>query len=486
MRKILLLALVPAFIIAVSSAGAATANPLDSLSRAIEAFIKGPDGRLAPSTIARAQAMLGAAMLADRKNDTRGRDEAVAGAREALASARSLARDFRSKFKDVLALEAAARETLGDKKDPNFEQAEQRLSQLINAFERGDLNKAFKLAESAKEAFKGVLDAGLPALLHQTDAALIQAARKGAKRYAPVTYQAARAWLAAAVAYLDGKNSQWPRHPRKGLRLARAAAETAVTVRKWRHDPGSHERLLLAARRSRIEIAQAVGLDADAGDPTADVEAARIKKRIEALKRRLDGERKARKAAIETLREQHTQELKNALERQRAEITRNCAEQIARLKEAFRVKLQRATFEQRRQQRLRKLFHKDEADILVNLDGSLLIRLKALKFPSGGSTIDPKSFDLLRRVKQGLQLYPGREIVIEGHTDNRGDPKANQKLSLKRAEAVRNFFIASGLQDVRFKTLGYGDAYPIASNDYELGRAMNRRIDIVIKPPTTK
>jgi len=121
-------------------------------------------------------------------------------------------------------------------------------------------------------------------------------------------------------------------------------------------------------------------------------------------------------------------------------------------------------------------------EILVNLDGSLLIRLSALKFAPGKTTISQKYFDLLSRLKTGLEQYPDRKITIEGHTDNKGDAKANQKLSLKRAEVVRDFLTAAGMSNGRLKALGYGEVRPVASNDYERGRAMNRRIDIIIQP----
>jgi outer membrane protein OmpA-like peptidoglycan-associated protein len=159
---------------------------------------------------------------------------------------------------------------------------------------------------------------------------------------------------------------------------------------------------------------------------------------------------------------------------------------MKQLKEAFRAKLERETFETRRLKSLRKLFRKGEVNIMANLDGSVLIRLSALKFAPGKSALDRKYFDLLRRLKQGLELYPDRKIVIEGHTDNQGDARANQRLSLKRAEGVRDFLVASGIPAGRLKALGYGEVRPIASNDYERGRAMNRRIDIIIQPPAKK
>ncbi|HCS12681.1 MAG TPA: hypothetical protein DIW28_02655, partial [Zetaproteobacteria bacterium] len=135
----------------------------------------------------------------------------------------------------------------------------------------------------------------------------------------------------------------------------------------------------------------------------------------------------------------------------------------------------------RRQQKLSELFKKDETEISANVAGSLLLRISALQFGSGATGIDKKYYDLLSRVRNGLDLYPDRKIVIEGHTDNRGEPDVNQRLSLKRAETVRDFLIAAGMDGSRLKALGYGEVRPIASNDYDRGLAMNRRIDIIIQ-----
>jgi outer membrane protein OmpA-like peptidoglycan-associated protein len=156
---------------------------------------------------------------------------------------------------------------------------------------------------------------------------------------------------------------------------------------------------------------------------------------------------------------------------------------VANIKSGFHAKLERETFEKKRQKQIRNLFQKNEAEIITNLDGSLLIRAKKIKFGSSSSKIDGKHFDFLGRIKEALDMYPSRNIVIEGHTDSSGDAKKNRKLSLARAEAVQEFLIAAGMNAERIKALGYGEVKPIATNMYKKGRAMNRRIDIVIQAP---
>jgi len=172
--------------------------------------------------------------------------------------------------------------------------------------------------------------------------------------------------------------------------------------------------------------------------------------------------------------------LQSRLQAQTEEMQQAQHARISDMKEVFRAKLERETFDKKQQARLRSQFQKGDADILVNLDGSLLIRLTGLQFVPAHSKIDDKYQPLLKRLHAALEVYADRNVRIEGHTDNVGDVKPNQQLSLKRAESVRDVLIAAGTDGGRLKALGYGEVRPIASNDFPQGRAMNRRIDIVI------
>jgi len=459
------------------------APSLESVTHGIETFIRSPDSRFAPETTAHAQAVLGAALVADRNHDAKARYDSLQTAEAMLTSAREQAEAFKTKYKDVLALDRAATEASDNIPDSGLDVAKNRLRALVQAFEQGKLNQSASLSTDAKKAFKSVLDSKLPPLLNKTDAALLMASRAGAKRYAPQAYQAAQKWLANALAYTNGLSKHWPRHPAMGLKLAHAAGKMALQVKQWRKHAGSHEKLVMQARRDRLRIARALGMNVDTNDITTNVGISDLLQRINKMKHTLLREREAHKNEIAALKEAHAREMQAKIAALQNEMTRNQVQQVGALKEAFRAKLKRETFETRRQQRLRKLFRKGEVKILVNLDGSLLIRLSALKFAPGKTTIAQKFYDLLSRLKSGLSLYPDRKIAIEGHTDNKGGAKANQKLSLKRAEAVRDFLTAAGMDGGRLKTLGYGEVHPIASNDYERGRAMNRRIDIIIQAP---
>ena len=77
-----------------------------------------------------------------------------------------------------------------------------------------------------------------------------------------------------------------------------------------------------------------------------------------------------------------------------------------------------------------------------------------------------------------MQKYPDFRLEIEGHTDNIGNAIVNQKLSQKRADAIKNYFIGKGIAAARLYSIGYGKEKPIASNKTPTGRSMNRRVEL--------
>jgi len=104
-----------------------------------------------------------------------------------------------------------------------------------------------------------------------------------------------------------------------------------------------------------------------------------------------------------------------------------------------------------------------------------------LTFPSGQAVIQPEYFSLLTKVQEAIKLFPDRHLLIEGHTDSRGNPQTNKRLSEERAQAVREYLIANmNKEREQITAIGYGSAKPVSSNETPEGRALNRRIDIVI------
>ena len=107
-------------------------------------------------------------------------------------------------------------------------------------------------------------------------------------------------------------------------------------------------------------------------------------------------------------------------------------------------------------------------------------RLDKVFFKIGESNLLSESYEQLDGLLKMLKEDPKMKIIVEGHTDNVGDPTQNKRLSLERAFNVREYLISKGIAGSRIQFKGYGDTKPIADNDTEEGRKMNRRVEFVI------
>ena len=86
----------------------------------------------------------------------------------------------------------------------------------------------------------------------------------------------------------------------------------------------------------------------------------------------------------------------------------------------------------------------------------------------------------VQKLADFLNENPDRKLIVEGYTDSTGSDTYNQGLSERRAEAVRRALTRAGVDPQRIQTVGYGEAYPVASNDSASSRAMNRRVEVTI------
>jgi OOP family OmpA-OmpF porin len=131
---------------------------------------------------------------------------------------------------------------------------------------------------------------------------------------------------------------------------------------------------------------------------------------------------------------------------------------------------------------VQNLFSPDEAEVYKK-GNSLVIRLRAIQFPVGKSVIMPDNYPLISKIQQSIRIFGEPDVTIEGHTDSTGSNELNELLSQQRAESVRQYLLANKtLSDGRITAVGYGSSKPLASNETEEGRAVNRRIDVIIKP----
>ena len=158
------------------------------------------------------------------------------------------------------------------------------------------------------------------------------------------------------------------------------------------------------------------------------------------------------------------------LERQRIELEKRSLE--LQQKE---LDLERARQEFEAQQSGRSLS--------MNLSGDVL-------FDYDKAALKPEAEQALKKVAVVLSQFPESKVTVEGYTDSKGTKAANMQLSRERAQAVKDWLVKNGgVLATNISTKGLGEQYPVAPNtnkdgtDNPLGRALNRRVSIIVEKP---
>jgi len=163
--------------------------------------------------------------------------------------------------------------------------------------------------------------------------------------------------------------------------------------------------------------------------------------------------------------DQRTQEAQQARQSaQQAEAKAASAEQQAREEQARSASLASQLADLQAKQTERGIVI-TFSDVLFNTDRADL--------SADGMRVAQKLADILNQDPQGI-------VMVEGFTDSTGTASHNLELSQRRAESVRNALIGMGISDQRIATHGYGQAYPVATNDSAGNRQLNRRVEIVL------
>ncbi len=116
----------------------------------------------------------------------------------------------------------------------------------------------------------------------------------------------------------------------------------------------------------------------------------------------------------------------------------------------------------------------------IKFDPPRHYRLDNVHFDFDKATLRPDSYEQLKELLEYLQRHEDIKIEIAGHTDNVGNDAHNLKLSLDRANTIRNYLIGKGIITSRLIAKGYGATVPVADNTTEEGRQLNRRTEVKI------
>jgi outer membrane protein OmpA-like peptidoglycan-associated protein len=240
--------------------------------------------------------------------------------------------------------------------------------------------------------------------------------------------------------------------------IAYASAQAADQERRLDKLDREHDRILLEASRRDAEQAR---LEAE-------------KQRIQSLAQAEETDRL--RAEADAAREQSAQDI---------EAVRAQAAQTQRLADAQARESQLA----RKEAQLAEATAVDLRARLQNLHATrgaegMQMTLDDIAFAPSQAGLRPEAKASLGKLVAFVNRDTAKTIRIEGHTDGRGNSNANQVLSQRRADAVRDALIAAGVAATRITSVGLGEGQPVDSNDTEEGRARNRRVDVILEDRT--
>ncbi len=117
---------------------------------------------------------------------------------------------------------------------------------------------------------------------------------------------------------------------------------------------------------------------------------------------------------------------------------------------------------------------------LVPIEIGQVVRLNNVFFDFDKWNLRPESFVELDRVVKLLEENPSIEIEMSAHTDSKGSDEYNYTLSDNRAKSVMDYILSKGISSSRIISKGYGESKPVATNDTDDGRQLNRRVEFTI------
>ena len=434
---------------------------------------------LAPEGLKTAELQLSDAYTAARKGIAQ---TARVSANEGL-SAIEKARNDAGTNSDILAevLEARERATKAGAETLYREQLadlDAELARTATLVEMGNLEKAKQRRPDLSKQYSNLelqtLEEGTVA---RAEAAINQARAQNAHKLAPKTFTTAEESLALAISILEADRAE--------TQKAEAAAQRAVIqagrseqigelIRDFERRNFRQEDIVLWYQGQLAMIAAPLNKGLTFTEENKQTVTA-LRQDIAAL---VDDRTKLAEATtiIDQLREQHRQEV--------AELETQFAQEMTATKQQLAGEQLELTLAQQEREerfnRIRALFSEEEATVYRQGD-NVLISAHGFKFPVGSSEIQPQNFGLMDKIIEAVHVFDRPHVDITGHTDNTGSDETNQKLSTLRAESVTKFMHDVGhISAEHIKARGFGESKPVASNSTPEGRALNRRIDVLV------
>lgn len=390
-----------------------------------------------------------------------------------------------------------------------YQKAEEQFVKATGKVEAGDVKGGLKEADKSTPLFDAAeLQAIKVDILGAAEKLINKAVADEAKTFALATLDKARSAYSRCDDILtkDRYNRQESLEAAAMAEYeARHASNIAQSVRSLKRNDQAWEKLMLLYEIEMQKVADALGIDKLPFDNGPIAAAESLSASIKALKDAGQTAEETGSEVVERLRGTFQRmdiivegddpvKLAGALDKAVSDLLTD-QEGLAEQLEDRAVKMAEleATHEQvatelgERQLREEKLkdaraiLNPTEGTVLTNATDDIVLRLAGLSFVSGSSDIIDEQVPLLEKVERIIGLFPGSKLMVEGHTDDRGERVTNMRLSEKRAFAVMQYLRESmSMSADRISAVGFGPDKPIGTNTTSEGRAKNRRIDIIV------
>jgi len=397
----------------------------------------------------------------------------IATGRAQLQRAEEFANMARTTIPDAIKARELARQAGATNLGSDYTVIENRFLYLTEAIEKDNLGYAKRRQAGVTEQFRRIeLRSIKIQTIGEVRRLITDARKKGLHKVAPQSYAAAEQKLIEA----DNFITENPYQKEKMHQLAAEALFMArrihpVAAQTEKVDNMEPEQIVLWAEGILYQTTQKLG--------APDMRDRSFEDQVENIL-----------ATISAQRADHEFMIENAKKRQEEieELQKNIAnlegQTIKERKEKERLLAEKQFNE--KLSSIQHYFKPREAEVYKK-QNQVIIRLKAMQFPVGQSVILPENYTLLSKVQSAIRTFGEPDVIIGGHTDSTGSENLNEHLSQQRADAVRKYFVANKtLPYENIIAVGYGSMRPLASNATQSGRAMNRRIDIIITPEAVK
>ena len=393
----------------------------------------------------------------------------IAMGRAQLQRAGEIAKISRTTLPDAIKARNLARKAGATTLEKEYANAEESFLGLTQAIEDNNLKYAQRSQAKTVERFRALeLRAIKVQTIGEVRRLIKDADKKGLQKIAPRSFAAAEKKLYQADNFIT-------KNPYEKEKMHRLAAEALFMARRL-HVIADQSKKVETMKPEKIALwTESIMYQTSQKLEAPDMRDQPFDKQLENI--------------LATVSAQHADRdfMAQNSKKQQGEI-RKLQQQIANL-EGQTIKEQkekeRLLSEKRFNQKLSSVqdyFKPHEAEVYKK-QNQVIIRLKAMNFPVGQSVIMPANYGLLSRVQHAIRTFGEPDVIIGGHTDSTGSDEVNEHLSQQRADAVRQYFVANGtLPYDKIIAVGYGSMRPVASNATEKGRAINRRIDVIITP----